>query len=62
MASLREQIDEGKKNLALTLTPVSQELAEAEHRAADRLNNLSKQSISEGVCLVPNQTTLTGVP
>lgn len=56
-ASMHKQIEEGKKKLAQTMSP--QELAEAEQRADDRLKNLKRQSTSEGVCLVPEQKTLT---
>lgn len=60
-ASLRRQIEEGKKNLTQTMSP--QELAEAEHRAADRVKNLKKQSTSASVSPASNNNkrTLTGV-
>ena len=58
-ASMHTQIEEGKKKLTQTMSP--QELAEAEHRAAERLTNLNKQSTSEGVCLVPKKA-LMGTP
>ena len=57
---MHKQIEEGKKKLTQTISP--QELAEAEHRAAERLNNLKSQSTSASVCLVPSKKTLTGVP
>jgi len=41
-ASMRKQIEEGKKNLAQSMS--AQERAEAEHRAADRLKNPREQS------------------
>ena len=59
-ASMHKQIEEGKKKLTQAISP--QELAEAEHRAAERLNNLKSQSTSASVCLVPSKKTLTGVP
>jgi two-component system nitrate/nitrite response regulator NarL len=59
-ASMRKQIEEGKKNLTQTMSP--QELAEAEDRAADRLKNLKRQSTSAGVSPMPSKKTLTGVP
>jgi len=43
-ASMRKQIEEGKKNLTQTMSP--QERSEAEHLAADRLK---KQSTSSSV-------------
>ncbi|HYU46714.1 MAG TPA: response regulator transcription factor [Terriglobales bacterium] len=46
-ASMRKQIEEGKKNLTQTMSP--QERAEAEHRAADRLKNMKKQATSAGL-------------
>jgi DNA-binding NarL/FixJ family response regulator len=51
-ASMRDQIEEGKKNLAQSMSP--QERAEAEHRAADWLKNPREQSTFAGVSLVPN--------
>ena len=52
-ASLRKQIEEGKKNLSQTMSP--QERAEAEHRAADRLMNLlrTQSTSSAGVSPAP---------
>ncbi|HEV2732687.1 MAG TPA: response regulator transcription factor [Terriglobales bacterium] len=38
--SMRKQVEEGKKKLAQTMSP--QETTEAEHRAADRLNDLKR--------------------
>jgi DNA-binding NarL/FixJ family response regulator len=58
-ASMCKQIEEGKKNLTQTMSP--QKRAEAEHRAADRLNNLKKQSTSADVGPVTNKKTLTSV-
>jgi hypothetical protein len=56
-ASMCKQIEEGKKNLAQSMSP--QERAEAEYRAADRLKNPTEQSTFAGVSLVPNKKTLT---
>jgi DNA-binding NarL/FixJ family response regulator len=56
-ASMRKQIEEGKRNLIRTMSP--QELAEAENRAADRLKNLKRQSTSAGPSPMPSKKTLT---
>jgi len=59
-ASMRKQIEEGKKNLTQTMSPQQRE--EAEHRAADRLKNMKKQSTSAADSPAPNEKTLTGIP
>jgi len=55
-----KRIEEGKQNLARTMSP--QELAEAERRADDRLKSLKKQSTFAGLGSVPDKKKLAGVP
>ena len=57
---MHKQIEEGKRKLIQTMS--AQEVAEAERRAADRLSNPKSQSTSAGVCLLPDQKTLTAAP
>ena len=59
-AAMGKRIEEGKKNLAQTMSP--QEREEAERRASDRLQNLKEQSTSATVVPGPNKKALTGVP
>jgi DNA-binding NarL/FixJ family response regulator len=50
-ASMRKQIEEGKKHLTQTMS--SQKRAEAEHRAADRLMNLLRTQSTSSVAKSP---------
>jgi len=55
-----KRIEEGKQNLARTMSP--QQLAEAERRAADRLKNVDPHPADVTTTPAPNKKTLTGVP
>jgi hypothetical protein len=59
-ASMRKQIEEGKKNLTQSMSP--QERAEAEQRVTDRLNNVKKQPTFVDASPVPKKKTLKSVP
>jgi DNA-binding NarL/FixJ family response regulator len=59
-ASMGKLIEERKKNLAQSMSPL--ERAEAEHRAAERLKSPREQSTFAGASLVPNKKTLTNLP
>ena len=60
-AAMCQRIEEGKQKLARTMSP--QELAEAEHRAADRLKNVDPQPVDAPTTpAANNKKTLTGVP
>jgi DNA-binding NarL/FixJ family response regulator len=54
-----KRIEEGKNNLARTMSP--QQLAEAEHRAADRLKNVAPEPADATTTPAANKT-MTGVP
>jgi len=59
-AAMQEQIEEGKNNLTRTMSP--SELAEAEHRASDRLRKLNSRPSSPDEKPLPVKKTPAIVP